>query len=111
MAHTELLQRFVRPRCEILKKCKKLRVVTSPAEQVMILSCAIQSGHYGVTKMWRRVAERFHWKGMVADTSYFYDTFMILLKLSEKRIVEQFLRFIMGTHLGNTLHGGEQILQ
>ena len=70
-----------------------------------------RSGHYGVIKTWRRVAERFYWKGMVADTSYFYDTFMILLKLSEKRIVEQFLWFIMGTHLGNTLHGGEQILQ
>ena len=24
------------------------------------------------------VAERFYWKGMVADTFYFYDTFMPL---------------------------------
>ena len=48
-----------------------------PVEQMMILkSCHSDatSGHFGVAKMWRRVAERFYWKGMVADTSYFYDT-------------------------------------
>ena len=86
MAHAELLQRVVRPRCGILKKGKKLRAVTSSAEQVMIFKLChsdARSGHYGVTKMWRRVAERLYWKGMVADTSYFYDTFMTLIKLSE----------------------------
>ena len=35
---------------------------------------------------------------------------MTLLKFS-KRIVEQILRFIIGTHLGNIIYGGEQILQ
>ena len=34
---------------------------------------------------------------MVADTFYFYDTFMTLVKFSEKRIVEQLLRFQWGS--------------
>ena len=25
------------------------------------------SGHFGVTKTWRRLAERFYWKGMYQD--------------------------------------------
>ena len=37
MAHAELSQKGVRPSCGILKKGKKLRVVASPAEQMMIL--------------------------------------------------------------------------
>ena len=64
MVHAELLQKVVSPSCGILKKGKKLRVVTFPAEQMMILkSCHSDatSGHFGVTKMWRRVAERFYW--------------------------------------------------
>jgi len=83
MAHAELSQEVVRPRCGILKKGKKLKVVPSPAAQMMILkSChastrsgsyPLASGHFGVTKTWRRVAERFYWKEMVADTFYCYD--------------------------------------
>ena len=91
MAHAELSQKVVRPRCGILKKGKKLSVVTSHGEQMMILkSCHSDatSGHFGVTKTWRR----FYWKGMVADTLYFYNTFMTLLKFSDKRIVEQILQ-------------------
>ena len=113
MVHADLSQKVVRPRCGILKKGMKVRVVTSPAGQMMILkSCHLDAayGHYGLSKMWRRVAERFYWKGTAADTFYFYDTFMTLLKFS-KRIVEQILRFIIGTHLGNIIYGGEQILQ
>ena len=54
-----------------------VRVVTSPTEQMMILnSCHTDAtcGHVRVTKTWRRVAEQFYWKEMVADTFYFYDT-------------------------------------
>ena len=80
MVHAELSQKVVRRRCGILKKGKKLRFVTSPAEQMMIL----KSCH---SDMWR-VAERFYWKEMVADTFYFYDTFMTLLKFS-KRIMNK----------------------
>ena len=78
---------------------QKLRVMTSPAEQMMISkSCHSDttSGHFGVTKTWRRVAEGFYWKGLVADAFYFHDTIMTLLKSSEKRIVEQILRFNIG---------------
>ena len=63
-----------------------------PVEQMIILkSCHSDatSGHFGLTETWRRVAERFYWKGMVADTFYFYDTLMTLLKFSEKKLVEQ----------------------
>ena len=56
----------------------------------------LKPGH-SVTKTLRRVAEWFHWKGMVADTFCFYDTFMTLLKFSEKRIVDHILRFQWGS--------------
>ena len=52
------------------KKGKKMRVVTSKTEQMVIVrSCHSDptSGHFGLTKTWKRVAERFYWKGMVAD--------------------------------------------
>ena len=41
----------------------------------------------------------------MADTFYFYDTLMTLPKFSEKRIVEQILQFIIGTHMGNIFYG------
>ena len=48
---------------------------------------------------------------MVADTFYIlYVTFMTLLTLSEKRIMEQIDLtgfYIIGTHLGNILYGRE----
>ena len=56
----------------ILKKGKWLRVVTSPAGQMMILKPSHSdptSGRFGVTKTWRRVAERFELKGIVADVN------------------------------------------
>ena len=56
----------------ILKKGKWLRVVTSPAGQMMILKPSHSdptSGRFGVTRTWRRVAERFELKGIVADVN------------------------------------------
>ena len=56
----------------ILKKGKWLRVVTSPAGQMMISKpCHSDpnSGRFGVTRTWRRVAERFELKGIVADVN------------------------------------------
>ena len=45
-------------------------MVTSIDDQRRILqSCHSDptSGHYGCTKTWRRVAERFYWKGLCND--------------------------------------------
>ena len=47
-----------------------MKVVTSAKEQTRILkACHFEpsSGHFGVTKTWRRIAERFHWKGLYKD--------------------------------------------
>ena len=46
---------------------RRVKVVTSVKEQGRILiGCHSDatSGHFGTTKTWRRVAERFYWKGM-----------------------------------------------
>ena len=45
--------------------------MTSIDDQTRILrSCHADStsGHFGVTKTWRRLAERFYWRGMYLDT-------------------------------------------
>ena len=50
-----------------LKKGRRVKVVTAVEEQRRILeSCHSDptSGHFGTTKTWRRVAERFYWRGM-----------------------------------------------
>lgn len=44
-----------------------MKVVTSVEEQGRILRAChsdATSGHFGSTKTWRRVAERFYWRGM-----------------------------------------------
>ena len=49
------------------KKGRRVKVVTAVEEQRRILeSCHSDptSGHFGTTKTWRRVAERFYWRGM-----------------------------------------------
>ena len=46
--------------------CMQVKVVTSVEERRRILrSCHSDptSGHFGVTKTFRRVAERFYWRG------------------------------------------------
>ena len=54
----------------IQRQQRRVKVVTSKAEQARILrACHAEptSGHFGVTKTWRRVAERFYWQGMSLD--------------------------------------------
>ena len=49
------------------KKSGKVKVVTDYKEQWRILqSCHSEpsSGHFGMTKTWRRAAERVYWRGM-----------------------------------------------
>ncbi len=49
---------------------RRVKVVTTKEEQKRILHachCDPTSGHFGVTKTWRRVAERFYWRGMCED--------------------------------------------
>ena len=54
----------------IQKKERRVKAVTSTDEQKRILNACHSdptSGHFGVTKTWKRVAERFHWKGLAGD--------------------------------------------
>ena len=49
------------------RKGRRVKVVTAIEDQRRILeSCHSDpsSGHFGTTKTWRRVAERFYWRGM-----------------------------------------------
>ena len=48
----------------------KVKVVAPSEERRRILkACHSEptSGHFGVTKTYKRIAERFYWKGMIAD--------------------------------------------
>ena len=54
---------------EVLLKRKggQVKVVTAVEDQRRILELCHSdptSGHFGTTKMWRRVPERFYWRGM-----------------------------------------------
>lgn len=52
------------------KKERKVKVISSVQEQQRILKAChseATSGHFGVTKTHKRIAERFYWKGIVAD--------------------------------------------
>ena len=54
----------------VVKQKRRVKVVQSVEEQKRILrACHADptSGHFGMTKTWRRVAERFHWKGLAND--------------------------------------------
>ena len=54
----------------IQRKGRRVKVVTAEDDRQRILrSCHFDStsGHFGVTKTWKRVAERFFWKGMVDE--------------------------------------------
>ena len=49
------------------RKGRQVKVVTAVEDQRRILeSCHSDptSGHFGTTKTWRRVAERFYWRGL-----------------------------------------------
>ena len=48
----------------------KVKVLVSHDEQRRVLkACYFEptSGHFGVTKTYKRIAEHFYWKGMIAD--------------------------------------------
>lgn len=48
----------------------RVKVITSKEEQERILRachCEPTSGHFGITKTWRRIAERFYWRGLCDD--------------------------------------------
>ena len=52
------------------RKGRRVKVIQSRKDQLLIVkACHSEptSGHFGLTKTWRRVAERFYWKGMVKD--------------------------------------------
>ena len=54
----------------IERKKGRVKVIAAKAEQARVLrSCHSEptSGHFGTTKTWRRIAERFYWKGMADD--------------------------------------------
>ena len=54
----------------LLKKERRVKVVQTEREQKQILQACHSdptSGHYGVSKTWNKVAERFYWKGMIND--------------------------------------------
>ena len=55
---------------EVYIQGRKVKVISSAKEQRRILQAChsdATSGHFGVTKTHRRVAERFYWKGIVSD--------------------------------------------
>ena len=56
---------------------RKVKVVMEKEEQARILrACHAEptSGHFGVTKTWRRAAERFYWQGMSLDVKKLVST-------------------------------------
>lgn len=56
--------------------------MTSVKEQNMIMkSCHSDptSGHFEVTKTWKRIAERFYWKGLYRSVASLVGAFIIIL--------------------------------
>ena len=52
----------------------QVKVLMDVKEQQRALSSCHScptSGHFGVTKTWRRLAERFYWRGMSRDVKKF----------------------------------------
>ncbi len=80
-------KRSVRKRAQTLKiengdvfverKNKKMRVVTSKTDQIVIMNSCHSDPTSGLTKTWKRVAERFYWKGMVADIQEVVSSYLI----------------------------------
>ncbi len=49
---------------------RRVKAITTKDEQKRILHachCEPTSGYFGITKTWRRVAERFYWRGLCDD--------------------------------------------
>ena len=49
---------------------QRVKIVTDGSEKIRIMKAchsAPTSGHVGIVKTWRRLSERFYWKGMYGD--------------------------------------------
>ena len=60
---------------------KTVKVISAIEEQKRVLIASHSdstSGHFGVTKTYKRIAERFYWKGMVIDVRKFIYNFMMI---------------------------------
>ena len=63
------------------RKGRHVKVVTAVADQRRILEscqCDRTSDHFGATKTWRRVPERFYWRGMSTQVKKLVSTIIIL---------------------------------
>ena len=72
------------------RKNRQVKVVTSAEEQARILRACHSdptSGHFGTTKTWRKVAERFYWRGMSSQVKKWY-TYFVLFPLNFKIYVK-----------------------
>ena len=66
-------------------KGRQVKLVTSIEDQRRILeSCHSDptSGHFGITKTWRRVAERFYWRGMSKEVKELVSSVTMKLSVS-----------------------------
>ena len=64
----------------------KVKVVAPSEERKRILkACHSEpsSGHFGVTKTYKRIAERFYWKGMIADVRVLVSPYLYILALTD----------------------------
>ena len=62
----------------VQQKNRKVKVIRSREDQLLtVQACRSDptSGHFGMKKTWRRLTERFYWKGMVADMDDFVSVY------------------------------------
>ena len=55
----------------VQRKGRRVNIVTSVEEQRFILKACYSdptSSHFGLTKTWQRVSERFYWNGLALET-------------------------------------------
>ena len=71
----------------VQKLKKRVKVIASRDEQVRILnSCHSDptSGHLGTRKTWRKIAERFYWKGLSTQVKEFVATCDVCQRMNKK---------------------------
>ena len=71
----------------VQKLKKRVKVIASRDEQVRILnSCHSDptSGHLGTRKTWRKIAERFYWKGLSTEVKEFVATCDVCQRMNQK---------------------------
>ena len=62
----------------VQQKNRKVKVIRSREDQLLTVQACHSdptSGHFGMKKTWRRLTERFYWKGMVADMDDFVSVY------------------------------------